>query len=124
MSDSGLYGLDSDLSDIEWVPVAMHFLCGSCKQPAQMIGDEIAGETTLDRVVCLTCGTAVDGDDVGEMSTTLIVRYRDQMARQRSRLLIREYGFPEAPVSSVDDELSDPRWPFVLKAEPHDEAIN
>lgn len=116
-------GHHDDESDFE-VAASMHFLCGTCKHPAQMTGDEIDGETTLERVACLTCGTALDGDDLETMYLTLVMRYRDQMGSQISGLFLREHGFPNAPVGRIDDEFSDPRWPFVLKVEPHDEPIN
>ena len=51
------------------------------------------------------------------MYDELIKRYRFQEARNISRRYINKGGVGRVPLTKVDNKLSDPKWPFILKIE-------
>ncbi len=76
-----------------------------------MVSDTDTNELT--RVSCLTCNVDVAGSEAQVMYEELRSRFVEQLARQVSRERLRKSGF-NVPLTKVDDEFSDPAYPFVL----------
>ena len=89
------------------------FKCHSCQGEAQVtVADE-----RIERVDCLACVVMVELHDATLMYDTLIKRYSLQEARNISRRLLRDRGMGRILLTKVDDEFSDPEWPFILVIE-------
>ena len=88
------------------------FKCRICKGKAQML--EVDGR--LDSVRCLTCNVSVKAPDARLMYETLRERYVIQEGRNFNRRLMNKRGMGRVPLTKVDNEFSDPKWPFILVA--------
>ena len=91
------------------------FKCGNCESAAKVVtGDE---DGRMKSVFCPSCDTSLEGENAGLMYDELIKRYRFQEARNISRRIINKRGVGRVPLTKVDNEFSDPKWPFILKIE-------
>ena len=86
------------------------FKCSHCQNTAKIVESDGRIET----VECLPCGIALNGEDARLMYNELIVKYRNQEGRNIMRREIRKMGMSRVPLTQVDDEFSDTRWPFIL----------
>ena len=89
------------------------FKCHSCQGKAQLT--EVDGR--LDRVECLVCNIWLDTDTANAMYQTLIKQRIIQEGRNFNRRLLRDRGMRNVPLTKVDNEFSDPEWPFILVIE-------
>ena len=69
---------------------------------------------TISRVFCPSCDNAVDAPDAAVMYETLRKCYVVQQGRNIVRRELRGRGMGNLPVTGVDNEFSDPRWPFIM----------
>ena len=90
--------------------VSVQFRCRRCQNLADMI--EVDG--ALGYVRCVPCGIVERRGQM--MYHQLIVKYRDQVARNLLAAQLRRAGI-RRPIHPVNNEISDPRWPFILIAE-------
>ena len=84
----------------------------------------VEADGALHRVECLTCGIALEGSDAQDMHKHLLNPLREQEGANILRRIADGKGLSGASTIQVGDEVSDPRWPFVLKVEPDDEGID
>ena len=75
-----------------------------------------AGEPLFDR---LTAGGELPPRSVQRFATGMGLgcRRHVQEARNISRKLLRDRGMGRIPLTQVDNEFSDPEWPFTLVIE-------
>ena len=86
------------------------FKCRACEGAAKIV----VVDEGVDRVFCPACGASVDGDDARSMHHELRLRYIEQEGSNVMRRDLRKRGMGRAPLRKVDNEFSDPRWPFVM----------
>ena len=91
--------------------IGASFRCRACQKPAKMIVDDV--DVRIERVFCTVCDASVEWTDAQTMYDELIKRFVEQKARQVSREILRNSG-TRVPLSNVDDEFSDPAYPFIL----------
>ena len=89
------------------------FKCHTCQSKAQCM--EVDGQ--LNSVECLACNIRLDTDTTNIMYQTLIKEYAIQEGRNISRGLLRKRGMGRIPLTKVDNELFNPKWPFILVIE-------
>ena len=93
------------------------FICSTCDTPAKIsVDDETLNSNNpkILEVFCPFCSSvSVKGDDARLMHQSLVQRYRLKVARKIRTRLIRKRSKGKV-VGKVDDEIHDPRWPFVL----------
>ena len=89
------------------------FKCRRCDRTPQVI--EINGSTH--KIECISCGIHLVGEDFDRMRRELLIEYRDQVGRNFNRRLINERRMGRVPLTKVDNEFSDPHWPFILVIE-------
>ena len=66
---------------------------------------------------CLTCNVSVESPDARLMYETLRARYAAQTGRDILRRRVNKSGMGRVPLTKVDNEVSDPKWPFILVLE-------
>ena len=86
------------------------FKCRACERVAQML--EVNGG--LDSVRCLPCNVSVKAPDARLMYESLSEQYRIQVGRNLMRRHVNKGRVGRVPLTKVDNEFSDPKWPFIL----------
>ena len=93
--------------------LAISFRCDACDGRAKIVVDD----NRVERVFCPACSATVAGDDARLMYTTLRDRRIEQAARRHMRGIINESSLGRVPLTKVEKEFRDARWPFVLEVE-------
>ena len=93
--------------------VGISFRCGVCEKPAKIVVDDV--DMRVELVFCPSCGDLLEGPLAHIMCETFIKRYAEQKARQFPRKSIRG-RFGRLPITDVDNEFTDPTYPFVMVA--------
>lgn len=91
------------------------FKCRACESAAKIV--EVDG--SVDRVFCPACGASVDGADARSMYHELSLYYLRQEGSNVIRRELRKRRMSRVPLRKVDNEFSDPQWPFVLMLDDH-----
>ena len=99
------------------VTKGISFKCRACEGPAKIVYDD----GSIQRVFCPPVALLLMGAErAGEMYRTLILPNLKEEGRNFFRRMLRKRGMGRVPLRKVDNESSDPRWPFILVARSHD----
>ena len=102
------------MADYEFTK-AKTFQCSNCESAAKIV----VGDSGIESVFCPSCGTSVDGETARLMHDELFNQYVIQEGRNIMRREVNKTGIGRVPLTKVDNEFSDSRWPFTLILNDH-----